>query len=244
MKSTRLLLAISLVLMIGQPVLAEDEAARPWKDEAELSVVNTTGNTEVFSLYFKNLLQYAVKDIMTVKWTVAALSGRTDGEKTAERYETSLRADTHLSEKAYGYLMSGWLRDRFSGFDNRLNLGPGAGWNFFTGPTHSWLAELGFNYAMEDYISENTRYFLEGRGFTRYEYAFNPSTRLLLSLEYLQDLDQTNNYKIASQTAVTAILTKALSLKVNYEARYQNRPRPAELKTTDTLFGAALVFTY
>jgi len=44
--------------------------------------------------------------------------------------------------------------------------------------------------------------------------------------------------------AVISALTDILSLKLGYEVRYQNRPVPAELEKTDTLFGAAIVVTY
>lgn len=244
MKRIVSLMLVLVALLIGETGFPEEQENRPWKDEAELAVVNTTGNTDVFSLYFKNQLQYIREDTFVAKWTVGALTSKKDGETSAERYETEVRFDHFFDSTTYAYLAGGWLKDRFAGFDNRVYIGPGGGYRFFSGPHHFLTGELGANYTMEDYIVADAGHFAEGRVFGKYEYVFNDSGRFEQGVEFLQAFDDNANYKINSMTAVTASMTRVLSLKVSYEVRYQNRPRPADLEKTDTIFGAALVLTY
>jgi putative salt-induced outer membrane protein len=237
-------LALAMILIFTGVAYGEDEPPKKWKDEAEFLYVQTSGNTEVLTLAFKNKLEYQFSKPLKGIWNVSALNGETDGEKTAERYTTDLRLDYLFTEHLYSYFLGSWLQDEFAGFDDRYTLGPGVGYKILTGPRHLLVVEAGLSYAHEDYVSADTEEFAEGRAYGKYEYAFTEKNRLSLASEFLQDLDDNDNYKSNSEVAVISALSDVLSLKVAYEVRYQNRPVPAELEKTDTIFGAAIVFTY
>ncbi len=233
------------VLFSGDRAMAQDmPEARKVRDQAEFAAVNTTGNTDVFTLSFKNNLEYDFSDTYTGTWNLAALYGEQDDEKNAERYSSDLRLDCHVTVRTYLYLLGGWLRDEFAGFENRYHVGPGIGRKFIDGPTHSLRAEIGANWAREDYVVQDTEDFLEGRGFGHYAYAIAEGNKFTQSIEYLHDFKDNDNFKILTVTAVTSALTKALAIKIAYEVRYQNRPVPDDLKKTDTIFSASLVVSY
>ena len=223
---------------------ADDTPEKKWKDEAEFLYVQTNGNTEVLTLAFKNMLAYQFSEHFKGAWNVTALDSKTDGDQTAERYYTDLRLDYLFTEHWYTYASGSWLKDKFAGFDNRYSFGPGAGYKILVGPKNFLLAELGLNYAHEDYVDSDAESFAEGRAFGKYEFAFTEKNRFSLTFEYLQDFSETDNYKVNSEAAVISALTDILSLKVSYVVRYQNRPLPKELEQTDTVFGAAIVVTY
>jgi putative salt-induced outer membrane protein len=239
-----LALVIGILSITTGLVHAEDTPAKNWKVESDLSYVQTTGNTEVLTLAFKNLLEYTFSEKLKGAWNLQALNVETDGEQTAERYYTDLRLDYLFSDRFYGYVLGSWLTDEFAGFDARYALGPGAGYKILVGPKNFLLVEAGLSYAHEDYVAADTADFAEGRAFGQYEYAFTEKNRLSLSSEFLQDLDDTDNYKLNSEAAITSALNDILSLKVAYEVRHQNRPIPAELEETDTVFGAAVVVIF
>jgi len=240
----KLELAIIVLSMVAGLAQAEDPPDKQWKGEADLSYVQTTGNTEVFTLAFANMLEYTFSEKLTGIWNLRALNGKTDGERIAERYYTDLRLDYLFSDHVYGYVLGSWLTDEFAGFDARYALGPGAGYKILVGPKHFLLAEVGLNYAHEDYVAADTADFAEGRAFGEYEYAFTEKNRLSLSSEFLRDFDDSDNYKLNSEAAITSALNDILSLKVAYTVRHQNRPIPAELEKTDTVFGAAIVVIF
>lgn len=239
-------LAVGLIVGIALAgvAYAEGPVDKRWKDEAEFLFVQTGGNTEVRTLAFKNMLEYTFLESLVGVWKVSVLDTRTDGEQTAERYYTDLRMDYLFTDHWYGYVLGTWLKDEFAGFDHRYTLGPGAGYKILIGPRHFLLAEAGLAYAGEDYVAAGSETFTEGRAYGKYEYAFTEKNRFSVASEYLHDFDDNKNYKSNSEAAVISALTDILSLKVAYEVRYQNRPRPGDLEKTDTVFGAALVFTY
>ena len=214
---------------------------KAWEDSAELSYVQTGGNTDVLTFSAKNKLTYNFSEKWSGMWKVGILYGETDGVKNAERYNTDLRTDYKPNERHYYYAMAGWFQDKFAGIDNRYYLGPGAGYRLLNGERNILDVEAGLNYAMEDYTDDTRNDFLEGRGFTKYEFVFNPKTRFSQSLEYLHNFDDGSKYRINTVTALTTALTEMFSLKVSYEINYNNKPTPESLKQTDTVFAAALV---
>jgi len=245
MKSIKsvIMLMLAGILFTGL-AYAEEPADKKWKDEAEFLFVQTGGNTDVRTLAFKNMLEYKFSKPLIGVWNISVLDTETDGEQTAERYYTDLRMDYLFTEHWYAYVLGTWMKDKFAGFDSRYTLGPGAGYKILIGPKHFLLAEAGLAYASEDYVVEEDENFAEGRAFGKYEYAFTEKNRFSLASEYLQDFDDSSNYKSNSEAAVISALTDILSLKVSYELRYQNRPVPSDLEKTDTVFGAAIVVTY
>jgi putative salt-induced outer membrane protein len=245
MKSIKWLIILTLagILFTGL-AYAEEPADKKWKDEAEFLFVQTGGNTDVRTLAFKNMLEYKFSNPLIGVWNISLLDTETDGEQTAERYYTDLRMDYLFTEHWYAYVLGNWMKDEFAGFDQRYTIGPGAGYKILIGPKHFLLAEAGLAYASEDYVVEEDENFAEGRAFGKYEYAFTEKNRFSLASEYLHDFDDNSNYKSNSEAAVISALTDILSLKVSYEIRYQNRPKPSDLEKTDTVFGAAIVVTY
>jgi putative salt-induced outer membrane protein len=233
-----------VALFLAGVAYAQDSSERRWKDEAEFLYVQTSGNTEVLTMSFRNMLEYRFSEPLKGVWNISALKGDTDGEKTAERYYTDLRLDYLFTERLYAYGLGSWLKDEFAGYDSRYTIGPGGGYKLWIGPKHFLLAEAGLNYAREDYVGPKTESFAEGRVFGKYEYAFTEKSRFSLGSEYLQDFSETDNYKLNTEAAIVSALSDNFSLKVSYEVRYQNRPIPEELEQTDTLFGAAIVVTY
>jgi len=223
---------------------AEEE--KRFSDELSFSLVNTTGNSDTLSLAGKNEMKYKFTDKWTGSWVVGALYNKSDGDKTAERYFTDLRADYAINERWYAYGLGSWLRDKFAGFDNRFALGPGAGYKFLIGPKHFLLSEAGLNYAYEEYSDsdEDSRRFLEGRLFGKYEWAFTDKTKFSQGLEYLQSFKDSSTWKLNSETALISAITDIIALKVSYSVFYNNDPRPSDLDETDTILATSIVVSY
>ena len=247
MKTKQWIFIVMLVgVIIASFAYAEEPADKKWKDEAEFMFVQTGGNTDVRTLAFKNMLEYKFSKPLLGVWNISILDSETDGEQTAERYYSDLRLDYLFTEHWYAYALGTWLKDEFAGFKHRYTVGPGAGYKILIGPKHFLSAEAGLAYASEDYEDddESDEDFTEGRAYGKYEFAFTEKNRISLASEYLHDFNDNRNYKSNSEAAVISALTDVLSLKVSYEVRFQNRPKPSDLEKTDTLFGAAIVVTY
>jgi putative salt-induced outer membrane protein len=219
-------------------------AEKNWSDQAELSYVETGGNSDTATLSFKNELIIEFSDRLAGIWKLGALSSHNDGIRNAESYFTELRGDYLLTERWYAYLNAGWAKDTFAGLDSRIYAGPGAGYKLLAGPRHFLAAEMGLNYTTEEYTDDTEEDFIAGRLFGKYEFAFNETNNFSQSLEYLHNFDESDDYKIISESAVTSALSTNYSLKVSYTVKYDHMPVPASLDDTDTILAAALVANF
>jgi len=246
MKMGAFALAVWVLLAAANAVGAEEPAAtdKAWSDEAELSVANTTGNTRTTSLAGKNLLTYKFDPEWIGSWKIGGLYSADQGQTTAENYATELRMDYLHTERIYGYALAGWNKDRFAGIDERYYGGAGAGYKLLLGPRHFLAAEGGLNYTLEEYTDDTESGFPTGRAFAKYAYAISKKSKFSQSLEYLYDFSDPSHFKVASETALVAALNAIFSLKAGYTVRYDHSPVPADLKTTDTVMGVALVANF
>lgn len=238
MRRTRLLLAV-LILLAVAPAAAWGEY-KGLRDEAELSFIDTAGNTDVTTLSAKNTLTVPLSERLAGTWRLGALYGRSQGVRNAESYFTELRGDYSFSEPLYSFANAGWFKDSFAGIDARYYVGAGIGYKVLAGPTHVLLGEAGVTGTREETTDGRDRNFLGGRLFGKYEYRFTERNRFSQSLEVLFDFDELDNWNLNSETALVSSLNGFLSLKASYVVKYDNEPVPG-LKETDTVLAIALV---
>ncbi len=235
-RSIVLTLLTVLILYPGLAAAAEGKLS----DQAELSFVETTGNTETVSLAAKNVLKYQFSEKLLGTWSVGLLLVEADQVTTAEQYSTRIRLDYIISERFYTFADTGWFQDEPAGVDSRIDLGAGAGYKFLTGPDHEMLGEAGLIQTSEEFTDGTDNDYLGSRLFGRYAYNFNEKSQFSQSLEYLQDFDDTDNYIFNSETALTTVMSDVLSFKTSYVVNYDNVPPPGS-EDTDTKLSATLV---
>jgi putative salt-induced outer membrane protein YdiY len=181
MRTEKIVLVILCIIGVAGLSYAQDEnlnEEKRFSNETSISLVNTTGNTDTLSFAGKNEMAYKFSEKWTGSWLVGAIYNETDSEKETERYFTDLRADYAISDRLYAYGLGSWFQDKFSGFDNRIGIGPGLGYKYLIGPRHFLLFEGGLNYTYEDYTDPiiDDENFLEGRLFGKYEWVFTEKT--------------------------------------------------------------------
>ena len=242
MKRLRWLIIIFLVCLVSTGAYAEEK--KKWADQAELTLVDTGGNTDVTSLAAKNLLKYTFSKNLLGSWKLAALYGKTDGVKNAENYATEFRMNYTYTDKIYLAGIGGWSKDKFAGIDSRYYIGPAIGYKYLSGPKHFLTGEAGINYVMEEYIDDTDSSYLQGRLFGVYEYAFAKKNRFSQSLEYLHDFSNSDNYNINSETASISAISDSFSLKASHLIKYDNKPVPSTLDDTDSILSVALVANF
>lgn len=241
MRSLIVTLWVALILIPTGSTLADE---KQWEDSAELSYVQTGGNTDIMTFSGNNSLKYSFSEKWVGTWKLGALYGETDGVNNAERYYTDLRMDYGASDTLYCYAIAGWLQDKFAGIDRRLYVGPGAGYKFLNSERHNLSTEAGLSYAAETYSDDTDSNFLEGRFMGKYEFVFNPKTKFTQTAEYLHNFDDSEKYRINTLTGLVTQLTDMFSLKISYEMNFQNEPTPETLDQADTLFSVALVVNF
>jgi len=241
MMGFRLFLCAFLLMTSAAAGLA-DESKR-WQEEAELSFVDTGGNTEVTTLSAKNTLTVGINETTKGTWKFRALYGKSDGTKDAESYFTEIRLDHSYNERLYSFGYGGWFQDKFTGIDSRYYLGAGGGYKAYSGPKHFLLGEAGLTYTTEDYTDNTDNEFLGGRLFGKYEYHFSEKNRFTQSLEWLLDFSKFENWNLNSETALISSLNNWLSLKASYLIKYDNDPVD-NLKKADRVLSITLLMNF
>jgi len=241
MRVGKFFIALLTVCVMATAGYAE---VKKWTDEAELSYVDTGGNTDLVSLSAKNLLKYAFTDALKGAWKLGALYGKADSIKTAESYFTEFRLDYLYTDRMYFAGIAGWLEDTFAGIESRYYVGPVVGYKWLTGPKHFVTTEVGLNYVNEEYVNNTEEDYLQGRAFGLYEYAFSAKNKFSQSLEFLYDFEDSDNYNMNSVTALISALSDYLSLKTSYEIKHDHEPVPETLKKTDTIMAVTLVVNF
>ncbi|UCF31493.1 MAG: DUF481 domain-containing protein [bacterium] len=237
MKRSTVFVLILGILACPAAVRAQEDRV---SDQAELSYVETTGNTETVSLAAKNVLKYTFSEKLLGTWSLGALLVETDDVTTAEQYSTRVRLDYVLSDRLYSFADAGWFQDEPAGVSSRVDVGAGAGYWFLTGPEHKLQGEAGLTQTTEEFTDGTDNDFLGGRLFGKYAYSFREKNELSQSLEYLLDFDDTDNYAVNSETAFTSVMTDVLSLKTSYVINFDNEPPPGS-EDTDTKLSVTLV---
>lgn len=241
MKVKSLLIFVLLSLILAAPLHAEEKA---FNNEAELSYLDTSGNTETTTFKAKNTLTWNATEKAKLTWLVGGLYGKSDGVKNAEQYTTELRGDYLITEGFYTALIAGWLQDKFAGIDNKYYAGPAAGYIFLNGPKHFLKSELEVDYVKEEYTDNTDDDYMRGGALAQYEYAFTEKNKFSQTVKYGVDLEDEDRYEAKSITALICALNSSISLKAAYEVNYVNMPVPDTLDRTDRIFSTTLIINY
>ncbi len=238
MKIFKIVLFIIIGVCMSSSLFAQE---KNWGNSTELSFVNTSGNTKVITLAAKNMLAYKFSSKIETILRLSALYGKSDGVKNSENYSAKLRGTYLISERFYTSIVAGWAKDIFAGIESKISIGPALGYKILTGEQHTLDFEAGVEYVDEKFTDDTKNDYFNGRAFTEYIYTFSEKSNLSQSLEFNYDFENSDNYDIASVTAVTTALSDMLSLKASYNIIFVNAPVPTTLKKTDTTLSVSLI---
>jgi putative salt-induced outer membrane protein len=221
-----------------------EDKKKPWNNQAELSFVSTSGNSDTENLSIKNKFEFQSSEKIKLVWKVSALRGEADGVSSSESYATSLRGDYKYSEPIFIFLDTGWEQDKFAGTKSKINVGPGVGYKLLTGPKHTLTTEAGGNYVTEKNTDGTDNSYANGRLFSEYGYQFNKDSKFAQTLEYLHDFDNSSNYNANSETSVTTAFTDIFSIKIGYTVKYDNEPLSSAFTKTDTVLSTSILANF
>lgn len=239
MKKTRMT-ALFIALLLISSAYAEE---KKWGDIAELSYVETGGNTDVRTFSFNNSLKYGFSKDFLGSWKITSLTNETEGKKTAEQFFTSFRLNYNLYDNVYALTDASWFQDKFAGIDNRYIYALGLGYAVLSGSKHKLNTEAGVNYTSEEFTNGTDNDYSGGRLFVHYTYIFNDKNKLSQSVEYLHDFENPDNYMINTETSLVSTLNSFLSFKTSYSTIHDNEPAAGK-KETDSKVLMALVMNF
>ena len=265
---------IAVLCAVSVMARAEEPAKKPWSESAEFGAVVTSGNSQGTTFSLANKFKYAWSNAeltvdaaaLRVESTTRTLSspgGSTvvvdeTTQVTAETYALAAKYKRDVTERVFWYVAASWYQNFFSGIDDRYIAGGGVGYAFVGSARHTLKGEIGADATREDPLGDPPPVELETttygglRAFLGYEFRISEKSKLTEELTLFENIDETDDWRANSVTALTATLTDRLALKVSYTILYDNRPAVAvvtptalyEFESTDTIFSAALVVNF
>ena len=220
----------------------EASAEKPWKNTAELSYVSTTGNSTSLTVAAKNLFSYAWNR-MALELAAGALGSSSTALVTAEQYNASQKIIFNIAQKDYVYERFGWDRNRFAGIAHRYDISGGYGRTLMSGPRNTLIAELGAGYINEQRIASPRNAFASARAYAKYAHNLTDTAQASQDAEYLANLEDTQGYRINTESALLFTISSHMSLKVSYIWNRVNQPVPG-FKKDDTTTSVALIVNY
>ena len=235
--------ASASLLYATLPAMAE---APKWTGEGGLSAGVTTGNTETTD--FGMAIDIARQtQIWKASLEAQADFGETDGEETKNRAFLAGQIDRQMNDRMYGFGRLSYEVDQFSGFDSRLFLGGGLGYEVLNGGRSVWTVEGGPGLKVDErksrveddvVIPAETVESVSLFAASNYSFQFNENVVFTNDTDMLYAQESTQLVMIS---ALTAKLTDALSVRVSFDVRHDTDP-PVGYTSTDTATRLSLVY--
>jgi putative salt-induced outer membrane protein len=242
-KIMKKILAVAVLTCLTSPATAQGTAApKKWKDVAELSYVQTTGNSKTSTLSAKDLYNYDWEKA-ALELNAGGLGSKNRGIETAEQYNASEKISLKMPGKNYAFQKIMWDKNRFAGISNRYDMGLGIGRHFLETPDDRLFAEAGGGYVFEDRSGASNQTFGAYRGYGKYIRTLSATANASQDLEYLGNFRRPAGYRINAETALVTSISTHFSLKASYQWKYSNSPGP-DFNKTDTMTAVALIVNY
>ncbi len=236
--------AVSLLLAAALPLAAQEPPAPPappplWSGQGELSFVSTSGNSDTQTLGVGVEAAYQPLP-WSVAFKAAFVRNEADGEEKANSLAAMLRGARAFSPRLEAFARGDFLKNRFAGVDSRWSGEGGAAYALFPAPPQKVKAEAALGYTIERRIAAEDREFPSARVGLLYEWQISKTAVYSEELSFIEDLEDTANWRIVNAGALTAEVTTVLALKLSFAILYSNEPVPGFGKR-DTTFSAAVV---
>ncbi len=233
---------ICAILIAATASAAGAQETKKWKDAAELSYVQTSGNSKTSTLSAKNTYNYDW-DKAALELIAGGLGTESRNTVTSEQYNASEKVSLKLSGKDYAFEKTAWNKDRFAGIKDRWDFSLGLGRNLIDAANDKLSVEAGGGYIFEDRVAVENKSFGTYRGYAKYQRTLSPTAYASQDMEYLGNLKDSSGYRMNAETALVTSISTHFSLKASYLWKYVNSPS-AGYKKTDTTTSVAIIVNY
>src|SRR5688500_8145457 len=226
------------ILLIAAPASAQTPAAAAvqpappptpppptLEGKAELSFVSTGGNTDSQTLGSAAELIWRAS-VWKTEAKAAFVRAETDDRETARALFAQLRESRQLTPRLELFGRGGVLRDAFAGIDARFTLDAGLGWLAVDRAPHTLRLDGGLGYLAENRLAGEDVRSAIAQTVANYKWAFSKTSELTNDAAFLLPLGSGGDWRYRNTLALSAGLSRVLSLKVSHAMSYLNEPVP------------------
>lgn len=201
----------------------------------DAGLVNASGNSDFTSVSVGNKLT-----LLSGGWkfgqTFGVTYARARDSVTAEQWQGSLRGDRALSPRVGLFVLTELSRNTFAGVQSRVAPSFGVTAIAVQGPRDTLRVEDGGGYTYQGGVAPDTnRSFPSGRAALIYHRQLGAKAGFDEVFEYLPNFNVGADYRINSETSVTAPITAGVAMKASYVIHYEGLPEIGFQKTDRVL---------
>jgi putative salt-induced outer membrane protein len=209
---------------------------------AEFGIVNASGNTRLSTVNVGDKIVAKARS-----WTItqqgAYIYGKTNGISSANLLKASLRADHVFAGRVGLFAGSAFERNRFGGFTSHTDQIAGISALVLGMPRDSLRFDGGGVYTNEKRVDGTSKAFPAARAGMAYKHSFGGTSSFNQTAEYVPNLEETAQYRLNTESILTAKLSTHFGLKLSYLIRYDSRPADGFGKS-DRILTTGLQVTY
>lgn len=213
---------------------------KPFSGKAELSFVNTTGNSETQTIGTATAFKLR-PGVWLVESDSQFVRTTTEDGLQAESYGSVLRAARQVYRSVDAYSQARYGRNTFSGLRRQIGLDVGFSTRLLPeNLPHRLKAEVALGYLSEDRLKDDDRSLASGTGAMRYAWTFSQRNEFTQDTYFTMDLGHAADFRLQHAASIAAGLNSVLSLKFSHTLTYMNQPSPG-FRHTDTIGSASVV---
>jgi len=224
------IMRLFLLIVAAAALFASSARAQTSKLTLDFGLVNASGNSDFTSI---NLGDKATRGFGGFAFTQTAkvLYGETEGSRTTESYDVSVRGDRALSRRIGLFLLGQYQRDPFAGLASRWSGGPGLAVSLLRSARDTLGVEEAVTEQRECSIAGLAESFAATRTAALFKHTFAATSSISEAVEWIANLKTSDDYRLNSETALTAPVSRQIALRVSYLIRFDNQPEPGFKKS-------------
>ncbi len=244
---------VSIVILqlawVSGAVAQDEEKKLGWTEKAGLAFVMTSGNSEMSTLGFRNVLSktwqnaefyFEVAGLRTEAGTITRTPVGTSSEDfvieeskvtvlTAENYLARAKYDRNLSDHLFAYGSGGWDRDEFAGIRNRYYGAGGVGNIWYDRADTRWRTDYGLSVTREEPTLGAVKTFAGIRLASDFLKQLTGSTTLENLTIANENLEDTKDLRVDTLTSLSVGMADRLAIKLSFRLLFDNVPSFTEV---------------
>ena len=244
--SPRLLTLAFTLLVALAPIATAQSTVKPapplpalHEGSIEFAFVGTSGNSSTQTIGTGAEFVYR-PDGWEGKLKAGYVHNRSDGDLTAESFNSLLRAGRTVHHRISTFGEYGFQRDRFAGVRNRQTIDTGVSYIVLDEAPQKLTIDGGFGYAHESRLTGRRLSTATLNSGAEYAVQVTEAGRVTEEAHLVFSPAMDEDWRYTNIAAVSAKMSTLLSLKLSNTVNYVNFPAPG-FRTTDVLTSVALV---
>jgi putative salt-induced outer membrane protein YdiY len=247
--SRKIIIAFVILFIISLAHAAEEEKEehKVYNSSTSLSILQTSGNANEFSLGFdtEQNLNFG-KSQLNFKGSV--IYAESQGTRDTEFYFSQLNYRYSLELRIYGVASTQLERNVLSGYNYRFSISAGAGYFWIKSKKFEASSEAAFGWSSENNIEKASD---SDVSFTFISMSISNSIKIPLSSNselnhqniFFFNLKTGDDFRINTISSVSFNISKLFSIKISHQLKYNHSPVPG-FKNTDHYILSSLVLKF